>query len=51
MAKDGPVLTAARESAQIILETDPNLILPEHAPIRNHIEAIGRKQSDWSRIS
>jgi ATP-dependent DNA helicase RecG len=51
LAKDGPVLTAARESAQIILETDPNLVLPEHAPIRNHIDAIGRKQSDWSRIS
>lgn len=51
LAKDGPVLTAARESAQLILETDPNLILPEHAAIRNHIDAIGRTQSDWSRIS
>lgn len=51
LAKDGAVLTAARESAQIILETDPQLILPEHAPIRNHIDAIGRTQSDWSRIS
>ena len=51
LAKDGAVLTAARESAQIILETDPNLILPEHAAIRNHIDAIGRTQSDWSRIS
>ena len=51
LAKDGAVLTAARESAQIILETDPQLILPEHAPIRNHIDAIGHTQSDWSRIS
>ena len=51
LAKDGAVLTAARESAQIILETDPQLILPEHAPVRNHIDAIGHTQSDWSRIS
>ncbi len=51
LAKDGAVLTAARESAQQILETDPHLDLPQHAPIRAHVDAVGRKASDWSRIS
>ncbi|CCH54698.1 ATP-dependent DNA helicase RecG [Fibrisoma limi BUZ 3] len=51
LAKDGPILTAARESAQRILEEDPNLVLPQHAPIRNHLDSIKQTESNWSRIS
>ncbi|WP_083421849.1 ATP-dependent DNA helicase RecG [Arsenicibacter rosenii] len=51
LAKDGPILTAARESAQKILDEDPHFVLPQNAPIRNHIDALGKKENNWSRIS
>jgi len=51
LAKDGAILTAARESAQVILEEDPNLVLPQNSPIRNQIEAKRQGETNWSRIS
>jgi ATP-dependent DNA helicase RecG len=51
LAKDGPILTAARESAQRILAEDPNLVLPQYAPIRNHLDGLKQTQSNWGRIS
>lgn len=51
LAKDGPILNAARESAQKILDEDPHFVLPHNAPIRNHIDSLDKKESNWSRIS
>ncbi|QJW89732.1 ATP-dependent DNA helicase RecG [Spirosoma taeanense] len=51
LAKDGAILTAARESAQAILLEDPELVLPQHAPIRNHLEGIRQTENNWGRIS
>ena len=52
LAKDGAILTAARESAQQILEMDPHLVLPQNAPIRNHLDKLkNKKENNWSRIS
>ena len=51
LAKDGAILQAARESAQEILNEDPHLILPQHAPIRHQIESQRQGATNWSRIS
>lgn len=52
LAKDAAILTAARESAQQILEMDPHLVLPQNAPIRNHLDKLkNKKENNWSRIS
>ncbi|WP_128546287.1 ATP-dependent DNA helicase RecG [Larkinella soli] len=51
LAKDGAILTAARESAQTILEEDPHLVLPQHTPIRNQVEVQRADETNWSRIS
>lgn len=51
LAKDGPILNAARESALKILDEDPHFVLPQNAPIRNHIDSLDKKESNWSRIS
>lgn len=51
LAKDGAILTVARESAQKILEEDPHLVLPQHTPIRNHLDALRKEETNWSRIS
>ncbi len=51
LSKDGEILRAARASAQAILETDPDLALPGHAPIRRQIESQGKESTNWGRIS
>ncbi len=51
LAKDGPILNEARKSAQAILEIDPELVFPQHATIRNQVEAVPRESTNWSRIS
>ena len=51
LAKDGAILAAARESAQAILLEDPELVLPQHAPIRNHVDSLKQTDSNWGRIS
>ena len=51
LAKDGEILKVARECAQDILETDPNLSAEEHAMIREQIDSLKTNQSNWSRIS
>jgi ATP-dependent DNA helicase RecG len=51
LAKDGPILVAARESAQAILLEDPDLVLPQHVPVRNQIDNVRKHGNNWGRIS
>jgi len=51
LAKDGEILKVARECAQAILEDDPELVLPQHAPIRDHVESVKVDERNWARIS
>lgn len=51
LAKDGPILQLARESAKQILAEDPDLIKPENAVIRNQIARSKKSEMNWGRIS
>lgn len=51
LAKDGAVLKAAREAADAILQEDPDLVLPQNEPIRSHIDALRKEETNWSKIS
>ena len=51
LAQDGEILKAARISAEAILNTDPDLLTPENAPILNHINNMRKEETNWSRIS
>ncbi len=51
LAKDGQILSAARDIAKRILEADPELMAPEHYRLREHLAAIGKEARLWSRIS
>jgi ATP-dependent DNA helicase RecG len=51
LARDGQVLTAAREIAMQILEKDPGLAAPEHQCLRLQLAAQGKDTMAWSRIS
>lgn len=51
LARDGQILTAAREIAMQILEKDPTLAVPEHGRLRQHLASEGKDARVWSRIS
>jgi len=51
LTRDGEILKHARMAAQDILKKDLNLIMPEHAPIRQHIHSLGKNVVNWGRIS
>lgn len=51
LAADGQLLTLARRAAEQILDADPGLELPCHAPLRAQLERIFDKTVDWSMIS
>lgn len=51
LSKDGKILQEARLSAAGILKEDPDLQLPQHQPIRNHIDKMRQNTFNWSRIS
>lgn len=51
LARDGRILQAAREVAARILDKDPGLEQPVHAPLRWYVEMNDRKTKGWGRIS
>jgi ATP-dependent DNA helicase RecG len=51
LVKDQAILQAAREVALEIAEKDPELQLPQHRIIQEHLNELEREKSDWSRIS
>ena len=51
LARDGRILQAAREIANRILDEDPRLEWPQHAPIREYLMSLTEVHQGWSRIS
>jgi ATP-dependent DNA helicase RecG len=51
LARDGGILTEARNQAISILETDPELGKPEHEKMRERIRRIMKSKPDWSGVS
>ena len=51
LTRDGEILKHARIAAQEILREDLHLSLPKHAPIRQHINSLGKNVVNWGRIS
>jgi ATP-dependent DNA helicase RecG len=51
LAKDGRILSESRAAAQELLANDPELMHPDNANIRQHIESLPATAVNWSRIS
>lgn len=51
LAKDGEILKVARETAQKILDEDPQLMLPNHQMIREQVAHQRRDTTNWAKIS
>lgn len=51
LVKDGEILKTARIAAQDLLREDPNLDLPQHKMIKDHIASFSKNAVNWGRIS
>ncbi|MDE6278722.1 MAG: ATP-dependent DNA helicase RecG, partial [Paramuribaculum sp.] len=51
LASDGQIIQMARDTADSILDADPNLSLPAHALLRKEMIRRFDRAFDWSRIS
>lgn len=51
LSKDAPILTLARDSAQLLLQEDPDLSKPQNAMVLRQIRNQKKHAINWSRIS
>jgi ATP-dependent DNA helicase RecG len=51
LARDGQIVTLAREAAKKLLEEDPQFLLPEHQSLKEAIRTILKKKPNWGRIA
>ena len=51
LARDGQIVTLAREAAKKLLEEDPQLLLPVHQSLKEAIRTILKKKPNWGRIA
>lgn len=51
LATDGQIIQMARDTADDLLDTDPDLARPEHAMLPPQLNRLFAKTVDWSRIS
>jgi ATP-dependent DNA helicase RecG len=50
LARDGAILTAARNAAMEVLDSDPNIEKSEHNALRKVIQKMMKSKPDWSRV-
>jgi ATP-dependent DNA helicase RecG len=51
LARDGQIVTLAREAAKKLLEEDPQFLLTEHQSLKEAIRIILKKKPNWGRIA
>jgi ATP-dependent DNA helicase RecG len=51
LSKDAPILTLARDAAELLLQNDTELSMPENAMVLRQIKAQKKHEINWSRIS
>ncbi|WP_373495892.1 ATP-dependent DNA helicase RecG, partial [Aquiflexum sp.] len=51
LSRDAPILTMARDAAQLLLQEDPDLSQPQNAMVLRQIKNQKKHAINWSRIS
>ena len=51
IAQDQEIIELARNAAYYFIDKDPDLQLPEHAQLLQHLRQNSKSKSNWSRIS
>lgn len=51
LAKDGQIVTLAREAARNLLTSDEGLVQPKHESVRKELKRIVKSKPNWSKIA
>jgi ATP-dependent DNA helicase RecG len=51
LARDGQIVSLAREKAREILEKDPDLLLPENQRLNQRMQQVLKSRPNWGRIA
>lgn len=51
LATDGQIISQARQAAEMLLDSDPELSLPENRIFKTALAEAVRRTADWSKIS
>ncbi|MBL4624031.1 MAG: ATP-dependent DNA helicase RecG, partial [Flavobacteriales bacterium] len=51
LVRDGQILQLARNTANVLLQDDPDLTLPQNAPILREFNKTQKGRMNWGRIS
>ena len=51
LARDGQIVTIARDAARALVQEDPEFNLPKHANLKMCVQEILRKKPNWGRIA
>ena len=51
LATDGQIIQLARDNAEIILDNDPELTMPQNSILKKQLNIQNQRTIDWSRIS
>ena len=51
LARDGQIVTLARNAAKQMMQEDPTFKKPEHQMLRNELKRIIQSKPNWSKIA
>ncbi|MDE6130338.1 MAG: ATP-dependent DNA helicase RecG, partial [Muribaculaceae bacterium] len=51
LATDGAIMQQARQAAESVLDSDPELTSPAHRDMKRYMQSLTRRTADWSNIS
>jgi ATP-dependent DNA helicase RecG len=51
LARDGQIVTLARETARAILDIDPDLLSPENILLNQRMRQVLKSRPNWGRIA
>ncbi len=51
LGRDGQLVQLARDTASFVLDADPELLAPDNALLRRHMQELKKEHRDWSQIS
>lgn len=51
LARDGQLVQLARDTANFVLDNDPDMNLPVNAQLWRHLDDLNQQHEDWSMIS
>tara|TARA_B100000508_G_C11465634_1_gene282081 strand:+ start:12449 stop:14548 length:2100 start_codon:yes stop_codon:yes gene_type:complete len=51
LARDGQIVSIARQAAKQLIQDDPTFVKPEHLSLRNELKRMIKSKPNWSKIA